>query len=263
MEHWAAIRDQLTNTANHYSLNNLGLIRELIWHVDNLQTDKGDLALRLKHQTPVFYSRNTRDGLNVNVKVIACRNLKTLYSVVLEQNLHNILPFVTSIDPDIQVLMNNSHHAYLLYDHDFGPIIVHKTGNRPTQHAVNPVTVSFFVQSYKAAEKAQGLLLLIGEAKTRTKKFEILEYDTVVLCDAQEKIETREPQPDVELHLRDVQNWDAELPPLNTLKAWQTMANIFHKLEIHKVYQGDPVRSRKFRPAGPTMFGTLRVYLVD
>lgn len=154
-------------------------------------------------------------------------------------------------------------------------ITVRMTANIRSPIENNPVTLSLCVRSHEAAMEVQGFLLFMG-CVCLSFPFLMGESGEPILsmpvdvrdCDAFDKwqrhFRKRNHKPDVEVRLEGVQTW-APAPsgsafaevPITSPGAWQTLANVFQNLEVCS--ETSPTRASRFNPAGPTVFGTLRV----
>lgn len=249
-------RSQHIKAAGNYIPTNVQLLLEIFKTMDKLQLDKGELAKRLEHQKPVLIQTG-----DTAAEVIECRNICTLRSAV-KAMCRDLLPFVAAIDPYLG-LDDNKLHAYMFLNRSEAmAIVVRISDDRLDDEANNPITVNFFVQSYQAAQKVQGLLLLLGESCLNAPN------DIVVWQGIMKERSKKSPdvqKPVVEIHLDNVHSWDP-VPqafvdtPLTTPKAWQTLANVFENLEIHPEAEYGPFISSDFKPASSPVFGTLRVH---
>lgn len=256
-------RKQLMEVAGSYSLVNLQFLSQLFGTTNDLQKDtEGTIAHRLVHGKPVH-----KTTVGVATEVVECRNVCTLEMHVKGKR-NDLLPFVKSLDP-LRGSTDNAFHAFMLQDRPGTPaVVVRITGKRPTHHGYNPVTLSFFVQSYWAAQKVQGYLLLMGEFRNLTAR---CQGDTLDTADVdafrrwQEIFRDRDAKADVEIHLDNLNTWN-DIPqacvdtPLTMPGAWETLANVFQQLEILPQYQEGPIIMGQFNPSGPTVFGTLRIH---
>lgn len=147
---------------------------------------------------------------------------------------------------------------------DLGDILISNREYPLDLPPVYPLTLCFWVSSYEEAEIAQGLLLLMGEARTPLQHLDVNTCNAVM--EVQGELKNRPKKPNVDIHLFDALSWN-DLPPafentpaanMTSPGAWQTLANVFQELEIgHGI---GPVSLSHFKPAGPTVFGTLRVF---
>lgn len=280
-------RKQLMKLAGSYSLINLQLFTELFGAINDLQGDRGSLAQRLVHGRAVH-----KKTVGVATEVVECRNLCTLEKDVQDEQRNDLLPFVKSLDP-LHGSEDNKLHAFMLKDDhpgtpaivvriteeslprfqpviekhrfqpDFQPVIEH--------HRSKPVTVSFFVQSYSAAQKVQGYLLLLGNSRNLTAR---CQGDTLKTAEVdafsdfsqlQETLRTRDVKADVEIHLDNLNTWhdvpsSAVETPLTLPGAWEILADVFQQLELLPQYQAGQFIMGQFNPSGPTVFGTLRIH---
>lgn len=240
----------------NYSPNNLQLGNRIFHLIHSLQNDRGALAKLLKHERALF------EKFGGAMELAGCRNLHTLTLAVRTMR-GDLLPFVQSVRAD-QGAVNNDLHAYMLFSLlESGAIIVRKTGERPEDSTCNPVTISFFVQSYQAAQKVQRLLLLLGEDEVQQGGFPQDTRGTFIGW--QNIFKNRGQKPDVEIHLDNVHTW-SPVPhafvdtPVTSPEAWQILAKVFRNLETHPTYKGGHIIKKQFNPPGPTVFGTLRIH---
>lgn len=264
---------RLISIAGGYHEDSHELFMNIFHEVHEFQVDNGALAQKRGHQNPSVFNFFKGNPNNVIAEIHMCRNLETLKASISYDTprtsfprKEKLGPFIEALDPHVGIFMKNDNYATMFYNvNTFGAIVVRKTGNRPQQspQAFNPVIVSFFVQSYQAALKVQGLLLLLGEGAAQPADFPNEKYNE--MCQCQARFRDFAEKADVEVHLHRVQEWD-DMPPaldhtrMTTPEAWQVLANACHSLEIHPKTEGDPIVSRPFIPAGPTVFGTLRVH---
>lgn len=239
-----------------YSFSNVQLFLEIFETLNNLQHDKGELSKNLGHLKPV----TIETGDNPTV-VIQCRNLCTL-RMATRAMCSDLNSFVAAIDPYLNS-DNNKLHAFMLFNRsESSAIVVRISNDRPDKNVLNPVTLSFFVQSFEAAQKVQGLLILLGESGLNACPKNITNWQNDIRKQSRESPPVLKPN--VEIHLDNVHSWGPapkafEDTPMTTTEAWQALANVFENLEIHPEAADGPLMSSKWKDNAP-IFGTLRVH---
>lgn len=283
-------RIHLADLAGRYGLVNLYLFQQLLCITNLLQTQEMQLSLLLAHDRPHFIKMVSNRAASSNpvwmarLEITLCCNLYTLCkAMALKGHLH-LIPYVAASINHLKALnvnyIDNNLYAVMLSNgktdrREYSAIIVRKTANAPDGAAFSPVTLSFFVQSYSAAQQVQGLLLLLGDAciplrcqdplREFTELGQSPEDTLQAFRGLQNTFKNRAEKPDVEIHLDGVQTWnpvprDFVDKPVDSPEAWQTLANVFQNLEIHPAYGRGPKKLSVFNPSGPTLFGTLRVH---
>lgn len=180
--------------------------------MDILQTDEGDRAKeRISRQLQNFLIKNVRKGKTSVYEVEAGD------SVYMYATLENV---------PLDGLEIHIHSTA-------------KTSSNPLNlELINPVTLSFWVGSYEAAQKVQGLLHLMGEASM--KHLDGDKRNKIRILQKQEILRKRRRKPDVKIHLVGALKWKhvpsafqkTPAASLTSPEAMQTLAKAFRHLEI-------------------------------
>lgn len=254
-------RAKLTGIAGKYSTVNVQLFKILYFVMTLLQCDKGMAFLLLDHMDPLMQPHM----FGSTTRVAACLNLPTLMKALICMDCMHLISFVSSIPRSPGGVGDDPQLVFLPDRPEHGAIIVRKAADRQHDNAFNPVTLSFFAQSYEAVRKVQGLLLLLGEPSTPVPTGGSPNVSLGKINGWQDEFKGRGVKPDVEVHLDGMHTWLPVPPdfldtPLTSPAAWQTLENVFQRLEVHPEVLSGSVRASDFNPAGPTVFGTLRVH---
>lgn len=289
-------KQSCVDAAGNYCEANIRLFIELFHMMHMLQSDQEEMVDSLPLDLPLWMLSNVNIGnasvhleprdlesienhlLNHNPDmVVACLNYSIL-GTANEEILHRISKFVPhkgrralSISEcadamaerlNAHAVVNSRLAVFMVPNRLSGAaIFVRRTPNLDGIDAIWHVTLSFVVVNYQTLQEVQGLLLMMGEARSGAP-------DMLTKHQAEFKEQDDYQKPDVEIYLA----WERERPrpihpptlteTVSRTEEWQIMREAFQELEVYSSFRGTyPVaKSLWDEPLRFTVFKALRIY---